>query len=337
VVIICWNDANCILDCIKSVYDETKSIGFEIIVADNGSSDGSVESIRKRFPQIRIVENEVNLGFGKGNNAGICAAKGEYVLILNPDTIIHDRALEKLIAYADCQFGAGAFGCRTLNPDGSLQGTAQPTPTVFGYLIRALYLRWLARLSDRFQSDQYIGWDGQTEREIGFQAGCCLLVRTSLLKGLGGFDERFFHQFEDADLCHRVWKSGRTVLFYPDSEITHIGGQNRGRYPISVILETQRSKYKYFHKHYGTKGAIRIRWVSLIDFGLRYLGYRLVHILRHHETLKNRLKMYEVMIKWHWYLDPIGFIERGDEPEVGYEPLNPAHHTKRFVESSAIQ
>src|SRR5947207_1764508 len=99
VVIICWNDEKYILDCIESIHAETPSLKYEILVADNGSTDQSVPKIRARFPNVRIVDNKVNLGFGAGNNAAIRVASGEYVLILNPDTIIRDRALETLVAY----------------------------------------------------------------------------------------------------------------------------------------------------------------------------------------------------------------------------------------------
>ena len=172
-----------------------------MIISDNGSSDGSLDYIRKHFPNVRIVENGENLGFAKGNNAGINVSHGEYVLILNPDTIIHDRALEKLVAFADRHPEAGAFGCRVLNPDGSFQNPARPIPTVFGYLISALYLRWLGRLSPRFDSDVYSGWEGRSERAIGFQSGCCIMFRHDILREVHSFDERFFFHFEESDLC----------------------------------------------------------------------------------------------------------------------------------------
>ena len=121
IVIICWNDWKVIADCLSSIFEQTKQISFEVIVSDNGSTDGSRENIRRDFPKAQIVENGANLGFAKGNNAGIRVAQGEYVLILNPDTIICDRALEKLVAFADQHSEAGAFGCRVLNPDGSFQ------------------------------------------------------------------------------------------------------------------------------------------------------------------------------------------------------------------------
>jgi N-acetylglucosaminyl-diphospho-decaprenol L-rhamnosyltransferase len=302
-------------------------VDFEVIVTDNGSTDGSLDHIRQHFPQVRIVANGQNVGYGPGNNAGFKVAAGEYVFILNPDTILRPHALSRLIEFADKHPEAGAFGCRTLNSDGSLQGTAQPRPTVFGRLLGALYLRGLGRFSAKLCADTYPGWDGRTEREIGYQAGCTLLVRGELLRKLGGFDERFFHQFEDADLCHRVWLSGKSVLFCPDAEIVHIGGAKRGGYPIKVVLETQRSKYKYFHKHYGIKAAARIRRVSLIDYGVRYAGYGLTAFFNRGETLKARLKMYRVLLKWHWKLNPARFIEHGEEPDLGYGPLAPVRQS----------
>src|SRR5438132_13553621 len=124
VVIICWNDLKVIANCLRSIFDETHEIDFEVIVSDNGSTDGSADYIRENFGQVKVVENGGNLGFARGNNSGIRVAHGDYILILNPDTIIHDRALEKLVAFADCHREAGAFGCRVLNLDGSFQDPA---------------------------------------------------------------------------------------------------------------------------------------------------------------------------------------------------------------------
>jgi GT2 family glycosyltransferase len=323
VVIICWNDLKVILDCISSVYSETSAIDYDIIVSDNASSDGSVAAIRERFPEVRILENTENFGFGKGNNAGIRVAQGEYILILNPDTIVRDRALEKLVAYADQHIEAGAFGCRILNLDGSVQLSAHPLPTVWSSLMKALCLRWPGRLWNGFCSDSYVNWDGRSERQIGFQGGCCLLARGKLLQELEGFDERFFHQFEDADLCRRMWDSGRPVLFFPGAEIIHIGGQNRGTYSIKVELETERSKYRYFHKYYGVPGAISIRYISILGLVLRCAALRLLRVFRRDEALDNKLRRHEVVLNWNWRLKPGRFIQTGAEPDVGCPLLVP--------------
>jgi GT2 family glycosyltransferase len=332
VVIICWNDLKYIADCLRSIYAEAIPMEFEVIVTDNGSTDGSLDFIRQHFPQVRIVANGANIGYGPGNNAGFNVAIGEYVLILNPDTLICPGALNKLVEYADRHPEAAGFGCRAKYPNGVLQDPAQPTPTVRGQLLAALYLRWLGRFSSHLIADTYAGWDRRSEREIGYQAGMIMLVRRSVLKSVGGFDERFFHQFEDADLGYRIWQTGSSILYCPDAEIIHIGGANRGTYPIKVILETQRSRYKFFHKHYGLKSAKRIRRVSLIEYGLRYVLYNVSRLLKRKGASEERVKACGIILKWHWKLDPARFLENGEEPDLGYKPLAPA---RKLAEKNA--
>jgi GT2 family glycosyltransferase len=324
VVIICWNDLKDIGPCLESVFAETSLIDYEVIVTDNGSTDGSVEYIRTNFPKVKLVENKKNLGFGGANNQGFRVAQGDYVLILNPDTIIRDRAIEKLVAYADQHPDVGALGCRMLNKDGSYQRSAHPTPTVRTYFVAALYLRFLGRFSDAFLADTYVGWNGATQREIGFQAACCLLIQGPLLKQLNGFDERLFFQMEDVDLCLRVRKTGKSVQFYPGAQVTHIGGANRGRYPLPVVLETQRSFYRFFYKHYGVKGLKRLRYVLLTRNAIRLSGYSLISLIKRGQTIETRVKMHRLLLKWHWNINPVRFIETGDEPASDCKPLAPA-------------
>ncbi len=323
IIIICWNDSKVIQDCLRSIFAETTQFPFEVIVSDNGSTDDSVRMIRDTFPQVRVLKNGANLGFAKGNNAGIRVAGGEYVLILNPDTIILRRALEKLVAYADQHSEAGAFGARVLNPDGSFQNCARPIPTVRRYLLAALYLRFLGHFSEALQSDLYAGWTGRTEREVGFQSGCCVMFRKETLDRLEGFDDSFFYHFEEVDLCYRVWKAGRSIRFCPFAEITHLGGQSVSRSPTRFALETYRSRYRFFYKHFGVTGLRRIRWVSLIHLALRWCGYRLLSLVRPRNAVTLRLQSDRVLLAWNWRLDPLRFVREGTEPDLGYAPLSP--------------
>src|SRR6202022_1829547 len=153
IVILCWNDLKVIRDCIQSIYESTCSTDFEVIISDNGSTDGSIEYLRRQHPQVRVIENGVNLRFSRGNNVGIRASRGEYVLILNPDTIIHEGSLDRMITFADQHPEAGAFGCRVLNADGSYQLSARPFASLKGEWIAALYMRWLGRVSEWFTAD----------------------------------------------------------------------------------------------------------------------------------------------------------------------------------------
>jgi GT2 family glycosyltransferase len=324
IVIICWNDSKVIFNCLESIYRETTQTSFEVIISDNGSTDGSTTEIRRRYPRARVIENGANLGFARGNNAGIAVAHGQYVLILNPDTVILDSALDRLVSYADEHPEAGAFGCRVLNPDRSLQNSARPRPTVFREFLAALCLRWPGHLSEHFLADTYMGWEARTERTIDWQSGCCVLFQAALLKGLGGFDGRFFYHFEETDICFRVWKSGAPILFCPAAEIIHLGGQSVGRFPIRFVLETYRSRYRYFEKHHGRRGLVRMRWVCLLHLLIRWMGYGLAGCFRSGERTESRLAMYRVALRWNWRLDPVRFIEHGEEPDLGYAPLAPA-------------
>ena len=323
IVIICWNDWKVIEDCLCSIFEGTNKIAFEVIVSDNGSTDGSVERIRTQFPAVQVIENRANLGFARGNNSGIRVAAGEYVLILNPDTIVHSGSLDRWMDYADHHPEAGAFGCRVLNPDGTHQGSARPFPTVRRSLIAAFGLRVLGRLGPAFLSDEYDdGWEGDSERQIDWQSGCCVLFRGDVLRALNGFDERFFYHYEEVDLCLRVWASGHPIWFTPDVTITHLGGQSVGRFPVRFALERNRNCYRYFYKHFGVKGVRRCRRVTLAHLRIRQLGYGLLHKVKPSETLKRRLEMYRVAAEWNRLLDPVEFVERGAEPELS--PANAA-------------
>jgi GT2 family glycosyltransferase len=314
IVIICWNDWDVISTCLQSIFDGTHSISFEVIVSDNGSTDGSPERIRRTFPTVRVIENGANLGFAKGNNVGIKACTGEYILILNPDTIVHNQILDRWIAFADSRPAAGAFGCRVLNPDGSYQISARPFPTVWRDSIAALYLRGLARISDAFISDKYIGWHGEGEREIDWQSGCCVMFRGALLKELGGFDEQFFYHFEEVDLCRRLWTAGYRILYTSQVSITHLGGQSVSRFPVRFALERERNRYRYFYKHFGVKGVRGCRYTALAWYYLRQIGFGVLNLMHPTASRANRLAMYRVVVNWTLHLDPLRFLERGDEP-----------------------
>jgi len=316
IVILCWNDLKVITNCLRSIYSGTHSTEFEIIVSDNGSTDGSIEFLRENFPQIRVIENGTNLRFSKGNNVGIRASNGEYVLILNPDTIIHEGSLDRWIEFANQHPEAGGFGCRVLNADGSYQGCARPFPTVWRYWIASLYLRPLGYISDVFLSDKYVRWKGDTERLIDWQAGCCLLVRAELLKRLGGFDEQFYYYYEDLDLCRRIWDTGHPIVYTPDVIITHLVGQSVKSSRIAFELDKYRNRYRYFYKYFGRKGVSRCRPATLAWLWIRMVGYGLLQLVKPSEGLKRRIELYRAAAEWNKRVDPVQLVENGKEPQI---------------------
>lgn len=150
-----------------------------------------------------------------------------------------------------------------------------------------------------------------------------MMFRASVLGQLGGLDERFFYHFEEVDLCYRTWEGGWPIVFCPDAEITHLGGQSVGRFPVRFALETYRSRYRYFFKHFAHKGVRQIRWVSLTSLTIRWIGYSLKNLIKPSESISNRLKCYRALLVWNWRLNPARFISDGTEPESGYAPLAP--------------
>jgi N-acetylglucosaminyl-diphospho-decaprenol L-rhamnosyltransferase len=316
IVILCWNDLKVISNCLRSIYAGTSSTEFEVIVSDNGSTDGSTDFIRETFPLVHVIENGVNLRFSKGNNVGIRASTGEYVLILNPDTIIHDGSLDRWIEFADQHPEAGGFGCRVLNPDGSCQGSARPFPTIWREWLAALCLSRLGYVSDYFISDRYVRWKGDTERLIDWHSGCCLMIRSNLLMELRGFDEQFQYYYEDVDLCRRIWDTGRPIVYTPKVTITHLGGQSTmERFPIAFELDKYRNRYRYFYKYFGREGVSGCRRYSLARIRIRQVGYRLIWIFRPSDRLKRRLELYRAAADWNMRLDPVQLVEEGKEPE----------------------
>ena len=321
VVIICWNDLRVLRECLLSIYRGTHSTDFEVLVSDNGSTDGSVEFVRHNYPNVRVLENRANLGFGKGNNVGIRASSGDYVLILNPDTIIHDGSLDRLVQFAEKHPEAGAFGCRVLNSDGTYQTSARLFPSVRRYWVSALGLKKLANVSSLFLFEEYPRWFGETERPIDWQSGCCVMFRGELLRNLGGFDEQFFYHFEEVDLCRRVWAAGHPILFTPEAVITHLGGQSVGRFPVRFEIEKHRNRYRYFYKHFGPQAARQCRRLSIAKIRVRQLGYTLLSLWKSTDLIQRRLEMYREVVRWNKALDPVGFVERGEEPLVEQSAL----------------
>lgn len=332
IVILCWNSRKVIGDCLQAIYSGTQSRNFEVIVSDNGSSDGSPEFVRQRFPHTKVLENGKNLWFSKGNNIGIQASSGELILILNPDTIVGEGALDTLIDFADRHPEAGAFGCRVLNLDGSYQPSARPFPTIWRELVAAFYLWPLGYISELFNPAEYVRWRGQTERRIDWQSGCCVMVRAHLLQDiLAGFDERFYYYYEDVDLCRRVWQAGFPVLFTPRATITHLVGQSSTKpYPVRLELDKLRNKYRYFYKYYGRSGVRRCRRVALAALRLRQLGYGLLTLFRPTPQLQSRLELYRVTAQWTSCLDPVRLVELSEEPRV------PSAAESTFVQPLAV-
>jgi GT2 family glycosyltransferase len=207
------------------VYGQTGKITFEVIVVDNASSDGSARAIEAEFPQVRLIRSVENLGFARANNLAASVARGRYLLLLNPDTVVLARAIERLAEFAEANADAAIFGGRTVFADGSINlASCWRRPTPWSLFCVGSGLTKLFPQSDLFARESYGGWGRDSVREVDIVSGCFLMIRAAVWNELQGFDPAFFMYGEEADLCLRARKLGHRCLICPDAEIIHHGG-----------------------------------------------------------------------------------------------------------------
>jgi hypothetical protein len=192
---------------------------------DNASADGSADAIEAAFPSVKVMRLNTNVGFSRANNLAVSHARGRRVLLLNPDTIILNRAIDELVAFADSARSCGIWGGRTIFADGSLNRTScWRRITLWNLSCLALGLAYLVPDSPIFNSAAYGGWDVSTVRRVDVVCGCFFLIDLSLWNKLGGFDETFFMFGEEDDLCYRAKKLGAQPTVVPRATIVHHGG-----------------------------------------------------------------------------------------------------------------
>lgn len=225
IVIVSYNTREMTLDCLRSVIAETKQTDFEIIVVDNESHDGSAESIAEEFPQISLIRAGKNLGFAAANNLAVSQTHSDYILLLNPDTVILDNAIDKLMACAAVHPKARIWGGRTLFGNRNLDPTScWRRMTLWSLFCHTAGLNSAFPNSPIFNSEAYGGWRRDSLREVDIVCGCFLLIERSLWEKLGGFDKAYFMYGEEADLCLRAEHFGASPMITPDATIIHYGG-----------------------------------------------------------------------------------------------------------------
>jgi len=251
IIIVNWNTREILRDCLRTVYEQTKDVAFEVIVVDNASADGSVDMIRTAFPQAILLANSINRGFAVANNQGIEMAKGRYVLLLNSDTLVLDGAIDKMVSFAEAHPEAAATACRVLNPDRTWQPTCFLFPSALNLLLSALYLNKLFPRSRFCGRERMTWWDGQETRAVDVVAGCFILVRRAALEQVGGLDESYFMYGEETDWCYRFQKAGWKIVFTPAAQIVHLGGVSSARLKGPMCLQLRASILLFLRKHRG--------------------------------------------------------------------------------------
>ena len=254
---VSFNTREMTLDCLRSIDSETREC-HEVIVVDNCSSDGSAEAIATRFPNVNLIRPESNLGFARANNVASVEARGEYLLLLNPDTVVLDRAIDRLVAFADAHPEAGIWAGRTLNADRSLNpSSCWGRMTLWSLTCTSFGLTALFPTREAFNPEGYGSWKRDTVRHVDIVTGCLLLIRTDLWKKLRGFDPKYFMYGEDVDLCLRARSLGARPLLTPEATIIHYGSAsdtcrpNKGVAILKAQITTIREHWPPAHRRVG--------------------------------------------------------------------------------------
>ncbi|MFN1836249.1 glycosyltransferase [Balneola sp. MJW-20] len=260
IIIVNYKVKEYIANLLNSIAKANEGLLLEIFVVDNNSGDDSIKYLRSRFPEVHYIQNEENVGFGKANNQAIRKAKGQYTLIINPDTLVSEDTLGVMKEHMDNNPDCAAAGCKIMNPDGTFAPESRRSvPGIWSAACKVFGLNAIFPKSKIF-ARYYLSWmDEDTPSEIPVLSGSFMFWRTSVLKDLDGFDERFFMYGEDIDLCYRVQETEFHIDYVPDTSIIHYKGESTQKEDLRYIRLFNKALYQFFEKQYSTRYSFIFR------------------------------------------------------------------------------
>jgi GT2 family glycosyltransferase len=240
-----------VVACLKSLFEQTQTLEIDVVVVDNDSRDGTVEEIQSQFPKIHLIGNNKNLGYSKAVNQGLKILNARYLVLLNPDAIVLNQALDRLVKFMDENSEVGICAPKVLNQDGTVQYQSrrgEPRPwNVFSYF---LGLSKLFPKDPRFSGYLLTYLDDNTVNEVDAVSGSCMLIRNEVVTEIGYLDERYFAYQEDTDYCIHARQAGWKVCYVPTAEVLHYGGRGGSNInPYFGVYHWHRSYYLYYRKN----------------------------------------------------------------------------------------
>lgn len=278
IVIVNFNAGDLIVACIDSVIEETSLANYEIIVVDNNSMDESIADIRHNFPQVKVIESEINLGFAAGNNVGFAAAIGEYILVLNPDTVITNRAIDKSIAYLAERSEVGVVGCKVFWETGDVQSTMIRFPTLADVFANIFIPNKVMRKIPYLNNSRYGSYDVDSSHDVDVVAGCYMLLPRKVVDDLGGMDEDFFMFGEEVEWCWRIKKGGKRIHYFSGSQIIHVGGGCSSTLSYKKELLIAKGSLLVFKKTRGSCVAIMANLLMILRDTPRAIIFLLIKL-----------------------------------------------------------
>lgn len=250
IIIVNWNTREYLLNCIDSIFENFIALPqtqFEIFVVDNASKDGSADAVRQKFSSVNVLQMQTNIGFARANNTAARVAQGDFLLFVNPDTIVSPSSISKLVDFLSIHLSTGAVGPRILNPDRSIQISIWPKPTLLREFWRLLHLDRLYPVSQYPKSKIF----SKVPQPVDVMMGAFFIIRRSIFEELDGFDEQFFIYSEEVDLFVRMADLNWSLYLIPDAIVTHFKGRSTRQLSEEMFIELYRNKLRYINKHFG--------------------------------------------------------------------------------------
>ena len=295
IIIVNWNTRDLLKSCLESVLETIHDISYEIIVVDNASQDGSVAMLQEKYPEIRLIQNEQNRGFGAANNQAMRIMTGRYALLLNSDAVLTENAVRELFTFMEAHSDAAMACGQLLSADGSKQNSVASFPNLLTLLMNISLLEYL--FPKRYPSKRY---NHDKPIEVDSCIGACLLVRKKAIDDVGMLDERYFFFFEETDWAYQMRNAGWKVFHVPTAFIYHFQGQSIGR-DIQSRIEFYRSRYQFFRKWKSRPYFIVVRIVIFVRLCVNWLLTSVANIfsLGMHRELRHKFLVYSRLILWH--------------------------------------
>lgn len=288
IIIVNWNTKELIRNCLKSLITRVGEVPYEIIVVDNASTDESVDMIKKEFPSVKLIVNKTNYGFSKANNQGAIVSRGQFILFLNPDTLIHNNVIDKTIKFMSLHPKAGAVGCKILREDGVVQKSCWRFPSLLEYVISEFGLNKIFLLIRRKEENK--------TQEVDALSGSFLLLRKDVFYNVGMFDENLWAYYEDTDLCYRIRKAGWKIYYFSDVAITHLGGQSFAKAKALSIINGRKSRFLFFQKYLSTNQFSIFKYLEILSlFFKRSLFLALALFSR---DMRIKTKAFSQVLSW---------------------------------------
>jgi GT2 family glycosyltransferase len=300
VVVVTWNTRELLRGCLASIAAETRA-AHEVIVVDNASADGTAAMVAAEFPDVVLIANDANRGFAAANNQGLAVARGRHLLLLNPDTVVLDGAIDRMLAWLGRHPEVGCAGCQVWEDAATIQQTCFADPTPLNLLVVETGLLRLAGRLPLFGRPWYRDWDRRSERAVDVVSGMFMLVPRPVLEAVGPLDEAFFVYAEEADWCRRIRAAGWRCVFTPEARILHLDGGSKSTAQIRsrMYVQMQKSHLIYARKHHGPGGWLAVKALYLATATLRLALFGALRLVRGDAVTRARLRLAGAALRYH--------------------------------------